>query len=278
MHEQISNALNVLRQQNPLVVNITNYVVMNNTANALLALGASPIMSHSRAEMAEMMSFAGALVINMGTLDEVGIARMRYAITQANLNSKPVVLDPVGCGASQIRTQTAREFCQLADKLIVRANASEVMALADVQSQTKGVDALDSSDSAIQAAQKIIQQYQAQQVVISGENDYVVTADNIYKLSNGHAMMPKITGMGCSHSALTGAFAAIDFEHAGLCATAVLGIAGQIAAEKSRGPASLQVNLIDELYRLEPQAIERILKCEMYTDHLKTKLETTDAK
>ncbi|MDF4796491.1 hydroxyethylthiazole kinase, partial [Vibrio parahaemolyticus] len=150
--EQITQALTAVRQQKPLVVNITNYVVMNNTANALLAIGASPIMAHSKQEMAEMMSFAGALVINIGTLDSVWTPRMSYAVEQANSNGKIVVLDPVGCGASSLRTETSREIARLANKLIIRGNASEIIALAGEQAQSKGVDALDSSDAALGAA------------------------------------------------------------------------------------------------------------------------------
>ncbi|MFA0502630.1 hydroxyethylthiazole kinase, partial [Vibrio sp. 10N.222.46.A1] len=118
--EQIIQSLRAVREQKPLVVNITNYVVMNNTANALLAIGASPIMAHSQQELAEMMSFSGALVINIGTLDSVWTPRMCFAVEQANANNKVVVLDPVGCGASTLRTETSREIARLADKLIIR--------------------------------------------------------------------------------------------------------------------------------------------------------------
>ena len=143
--QDIVKALSAVRDNKPLVVNITNYVVMNNTANALLAIGASPIMAHSREELAEMMTFCGALVINIGTLDSVWIPRMQYAVEQANKNGKVVILDPVGCGASTIRTATARELAQSAEKLIIRSNAYEIIAMAGEQDQSKGVDALDRS-------------------------------------------------------------------------------------------------------------------------------------
>ncbi|MGR5119049.1 hydroxyethylthiazole kinase [Vibrio astriarenae] len=259
MHkEQIIQALSAVREQKPLVVNITNYVVMNNTANALLAIGASPIMAHSQQEMAEMMSFAGALVINIGTLDSVWTPRMTYAVEQANANNKIVVLDPVGCGASQLRTQTSRDIAKLANQLIIRANASEIIALAGEQAQSKGVDALDSSDTALDAAKFLVAEYGAS-VVISGATDYVVTQDSVVKLDNGDAMMPYVTGMGCTLTALTGAFGAVG-EHTGLAAAAVLGVAGEIAAEQSRGPGSLQLNLLDELYLLDEQRLSERLK------------------
>ena len=251
--ESIIAALALVREQKPLVVNITNYVVMNNTANALLAIGASPIMAHSRQEMAEMMHIAGSLVINIGTLDSEWIERMLFAVEQANANNKPIVLDPVGCGASVLRTQTARTLAAKANNLIIRGNASEIIALAGEASQTKGVDALDSSDTALAAAQALVAQYHAN-VVISGEVDYVVTASQTISLSNGHHMMPYVTGMGCSLTALTGAFAAIG-ETSGLAATAIYAIAGEIAAEQSAGPASLQLNIIDGLYHISAEQI-----------------------
>ena len=259
--EQITQALAALRQQKPLVVNITNYVVMNNTANALLAIGASPIMAHSKQEMAEMMSYAGALVINIGTLDSAWTDRMMFAVEQANRHNKVVVLDPVGCGASKLRTDTSRQIAQLANTLIIRGNASEIIALAGEQAQSKGVDALDSSDAALSAASFLVNQYDAN-VVISGETDYIVTHTQIVKLNNGHPMMPCVTGMGCTLSALTGAFAAVGDE-SGLAAAAILGVVCEIAAEQVRGPGSLQMTLLDELYQLDGQTLAQRLKLEV---------------
>ncbi|WP_321462806.1 hydroxyethylthiazole kinase [uncultured Vibrio sp.] len=262
--EQITQALNAVRQQKPLVVNITNYVVMNNTANALLAIGASPIMAHSKQEMAEMMSFAGALVINIGTLDSTWTPRMIFAVEQANANGKTVVLDPVGCGASTLRTETSRQIARLANKLIIRGNASEIIALAGEQAQSKGVDSLDSSDAALGAAQFLAAEYGAN-VVISGETDYIVTKSHTVTLRNGHEMMPYVTGMGCTLTALTGAFATVGDE-TGLAAAAVLGVAGEIAAEQARGPGSLQSTLLDELYQLDEQTLAKRLKLQV-TEH-----------
>lgn len=252
--------LQAVRATKPLVVNLTNYVVMNNTANALLAVGASPIMAHSREEMAEMMGFAGALVINIGTLDSHWVPRMYYAVEKANANNKVVVLDPVGCGASALRTEVSRKLAALAETLIIRGNASEIIALAGEAAQSKGVDALDSSEQALNAAKQLAHQHQCT-VVISGATDYVVSTDKVCALDNGHAMMPRVTGMGCSHTALTGAFAAVceDTWEAALAATAVLGVAGELAAEKSAGPGSLQLNLLDSLYLLgEPALAARL--------------------
>jgi len=254
----IISALKAVREQKPLVVNITNYVVMNNTANALLAVGASPIMAHSRQEMAEMMSFSGALVINIGTLDSQWMPRMIFAVEQANINNKLVVLDPVGCGASVLRTETAHQIAQAANKLIIRGNASEIIALAGEKGQSKGVDSLDSSQAAVGAARYLVATYQCN-VVISGASDYVITPESQVKLQNGHSMMPYVTGMGCSLSALVGAFAAVG-EETGLAATAVFGVAGEIAATQSKGPGSLQLNILDTLYQLDEATLTQRLK------------------
>lgn len=256
--DTIINALHAVREQKPLVVNITNYVVMNNTANALLAIGASPIMAHSREEMAEMMSFSGALVVNIGTLDSLWIPRMMIAVEQANNHNRVVVLDPVGCGASKLRTQTSRQIAEAANKLIIRGNASEIIALAGEQGTSKGVDSTDSSEVAVGAAQYLAKTYQCN-VVVSGETDFIITADRQIKLNNGHVMMPYVTGMGCTLSALTGAFAAVG-EETGLAAAAVLGVAGEIAAEQSKGPGSLQLNLLDALYLLDEENLIQRLK------------------
>ena len=261
--QHVCDALAKVRESKPLVVNVTNYVVMNNTANALLAVGASPIMAHSREEMAEMMGFAGALVINIGTLDSHWLPRMVHAVEQANANGKHVVLDPVGCGASQLRTEASRQLAKLADNLIIRGNASEVIALAGEAAQSKGVDALDSSDAAVNAAKALAQSHNCT-VVISGATDYVVTGESVVALDNGHEMMPYVTGMGCSHTALTGAFAAVSSKEegvsAGVVSTAILGVAGEMAAAKSAGPGSLQMNLLDALYQLDEETLKARLK------------------
>ena len=258
----IINALNTVREHKPLVLNITNYVVMNNTANGLLALGASPIMAHSRGELAEMMVFSGALVVNIGTLDSVWVERMLFAVEQANKQGKPVVLDPVGCGASQLRTHTSRRIADLADQLIIRGNASEIIALAGIENATqascKGVDALDASETAVDAARYLVEHYHCN-VVISGEIDFIIGKNSEISLHNGHAMMPFVTGMGCTLSALTGAFAAVG-ETTGLAAAAVLGVAGEIAAAQSAGPGSLQLKLLDVLYQLDVDTLAQRLQ------------------
>ncbi|MDP5293211.1 hydroxyethylthiazole kinase [Oceanimonas sp. CHS3-5] len=265
--KQIITALKAVRVQKPLVLNITNYVVMNNSANGLLALGASPIMAHSRDELAELVPLVGAVVINIGTLDSSWIERMVMAVMLANQHGKPVVLDPVGCGASSLRTHTSRRLAGLAERLIIRANASEIIALAGdnagVEAQGRGVDSLDGVESALAAARYLTRHYGAS-VVISGETDIILDENSETRLNNGCAMMPFVTGMGCTLSALTGAFAAVG-ETSGVAAAAVMGVAGELAADMARGPGSLQLNLLDALYRLDAEALDNRLKIAVTT-------------
>lgn len=254
----ISHTLTQLRTRQPLVVNITNYVVMNNSANALLAAGASPIMAHSRREMDELMQLAGALVVNIGTLDDTWLARMHYAVDAANRHQKPVILDPVGCGASHLRTDAARTLADQAQTLIIRANASEVMAMAGEQTRGQGVDARDPSHAAIAAAKALAAHYQAN-VVISGPQDFAVTGSTVYQLSNGDALMPRVTGMGCSLTALTGACAAVG-DLTGVSAAAIMGVAGELAARQAKGPGSFQAALLDTLYQLDTATLLNTLR------------------
>lgn len=250
----IAQTFAALKKQSPLVVNITNFVVMNNTANALLAIGASPIMAHSQDEMRDLLMIANSLVINMGTLDSAWIACMKYAITEAVALGKPIVLDPVGCGASKLRTDTARQLCELAAPLqhrfTVRGNGSEVMALMGEAHVSKGVDSvLSNNNEALLAAVQLRARFGCD-VVVSGAIDYVV-GERCFALHQGSEMMTRVTGMGCTLTALTGAFAGINAEHgAGLTATAIMGVAGKLAAQKSQGPGSFQVQLLDTLYHL----------------------------
>ncbi|MFM2477094.1 hydroxyethylthiazole kinase [Celerinatantimonas sp. MCCC 1A17872] len=267
MIDEIAENIRQVRQRSPLVVNLTNDVVMNISANMLLACGASPIMAHSRHELVELIQVAQAVVINIGTLDELRVKRMLVAIEAANRFDKLIVLDPVGCGASRYRTQTAQQFAQLAKHLVIRANASEILALAGLPRHGQGVDSHDDSREALKACATLRQQLTDKallEISISGADDWIDCGFNRYKLSNGVPLMTQITGTGCSLSALTGAFRAV---HPAGCisAAAVMSIAGELAAKYSKGPASLQQHLIDELYQMD----EETLKANLNIQHFK---------
>ncbi len=260
---EIFKSVEDIRTKSPLIHNITNYVVMNNTANALLAIGASPVMIHAEEEVEDMAAMASALVINIGTISAPWVRGMFKAFTKATSKGVPVVIDPVGAGATPYRTKVIRELINAQQPTIIRGNASEIMALTNDRLITKGVDSTAASGEALQAARHISQERRCA-VCISGEVDYVVFENRVVKIANGHPMMTKVTGLGCTASALCAAFAAVEKDSlaATAKAMAVMGVAGEMAAALSAGPGSLQVHFLDMLYRLTKEDMIGHLKIE----------------
>lgn len=261
--KEIWESVEAIRTQAPLVHNITNYVVMNITANALLAIGASPVMAHACEEVEEMAGIADALVINIGTLSEHWIEAMFKAAERAGERKIPVVFDPVGAGATKYRTDTSRRFVESFSPAIIRGNASEIMALETRDIRTKGVDSSAASSDAVEIGRSL-NAASGSVVCISGETDYIIDGDAVAEIRNGHPMMQRVTGLGCTATALCGAFAAVEKNAmaAAAQAMAVMGIAGEMAAGKAEGPASLQGRFIDILYSMTESDIERYLKKE----------------
>ncbi|WP_319585004.1 hydroxyethylthiazole kinase [uncultured Pseudodesulfovibrio sp.] len=253
--------IQAVREKAPLIVNITNYVVTNNTANSLLALGASPAMSHVAEDLPGMVNLAGALVVNIGTLAEDYVVGMHTAMAQANDLNTPVVLDPVAAGVNALRTDISIEFLEKYRPAILRGNASEIMAVAGEDGKTKGVDTCMGVDEAKGAAKVLNERYGCV-VLVSGETDLVVGKDREMRLAGGSAMMPRVTGLGCTCTALAGAFAAVqpDFFQAAVDTAAVMNMAGEWAAERSPGPGSLQMHLHDALYLLDEDTVRARLK------------------
>lgn len=250
-----------IRERSPLIHNITNYVVMNNTANALLAIGASPVMAHSVEEVEEMVWIASSLVINIGTLSNKWIKGMFLAGKAAKRKGIPVILDPVGAGATTYRTDTCLALIKDCSPDIIRGNGSEIMALVNHNGQTRGVDSTSSSGSALDSAVKLAQQTGAI-VVVSGSTDYITDGERVETVNQGSEMMTRVTGMGCTASALTGAFAAVnpDLFSASAHAMAIMGITGELAAQKAEGPGTMQLHFLDELYHLNAETITSQLK------------------
>ncbi len=261
--ERVWRDVEAIRSRGPLVHNITNYVVMNTTANALLAIGASPVMAHALEEVEEMTELAAALVINIGTLSGPWIESMRKAASRALQLRIPVILDPVGAGATRFRTETARRLLEETPPTILRGNASEIRALAGDEKGTKGVDSRLGSNEAREAAGILASRYGCV-TVVSGASDFVTSGTFAARIDNGHPLMSRVTGLGCTASALIGAFAAVnpDPYRASIHAMAVMGIAGEIAAEGAEGPAGLQVRFIDALYKLSAAEIGSRLRME----------------
>ncbi len=250
-----------IRQNSPLVHNITNYVVMNSTANALLSIGASPVMAHAEQEVEDMVNIAAALVINIGTLSDSWIKAMFKAAKKAKEKGIPIIFDPVGVGATPYRTDTARNLIREVAPTIIRGNGSEIMALSQAGISTKGVDSTSGSDQAIESARNLNLVFNSV-VCVTGKTDYVLAGEKVLTVKNGHFLMPRVTGLGCTASALCGAFAAVnsDVQQAAAHAMAVMGIAGEMAAKEAKGPGTLQLHFLDALFLMSEKDIEGYLK------------------
>ncbi len=262
-HKAAEN-LKRLRMKKPLIHNITNYVVMNYTANALLACGASPVMAHAQEEVEEMVSFAGALVLNIGTLTPYWIDAMLKAGKRANELNTPIILDPVGSGATRLRTASAKRLLDELSITVVRGNASEVLSLAREGSRTKGVDSIHSVDDAAEAALTLSRELNTT-LAITGAVDLVTDGKDIHRVSNGHELMGYVTGTGCTATVVIGAFLAVDQNALTATTTglAYFGLAGEKAASKVSTPGSFQVGLLDALYSIDEKQMQEGAKIQI---------------
>lgn len=256
MHLELIEDLRKIAQTSPLIHNITNYVVMNWTANCLLAIGASPIMAHAEEETPELVRQARAVVVNIGTLDAHGIGRMEQAMKAAQELGVPVIVDPVGAGATHLRTETVQRWLEQGWVAVLRGNASEIMSLSGARETTKGVDSQHAVEQAVPFAEKVAHQYGCV-VCVSGATDWVVAlGKQPVSIHHGHSLMTRVTGMGCAATALIGAFVAVqpDWMIATAHAMTLMGMAGERAAVESSGPGTLAVNFIDALYQFSQTA------------------------
>jgi len=245
-----------VRTNSPLVHSITNFVVMNFNANVLLSLGASPVMAHANEEVEDMAGIAQSLVLNIGTLEPDWIMAMKLAMKTANARGIPVVLDPVGAGATPYRSRSIADLLDAGTPSVIRGNASEIMSVAGLSAVTRGVDSSASAAEAVEAAHNLARSIQGV-VCVSGADDHMVDQEGRWMtLSNGHEWMTRITGMGCSATAMIGAFAAVqpDAWRATSSAMAFLGVVGEWAAEQviraGGGAGSLQIRILDGLQLL----------------------------
>ena len=260
--DAIWTLLTAVRERQPLVHNITNFVVMNNSANALLAVGASPAMIHAADEVEDFVALSQALVINIGTLYSEQVAACKLAALRATAIGVPWILDPVGVGATPYRRAAAGALARLGPS-VIRGNGSEILTLAQQTpaGQGRGVDSLHGSDSALDAARHLAEETGAV-VAVTGAVDYVIHDDRMAEIHNGHPLMTRVTGLGCSATAVIGAFLAVEPEAflATAAGLATFGVAGELAAEQARGPGSLQVALLDALYGLDQTTLMARLK------------------
>jgi hydroxyethylthiazole kinase len=262
--QRASDNLKKVREKKPLIHNITNFVVMNYTANALLASGASPVMAHAAEEVEEMVSLAKALVLNIGTLTPEWVEAMLKAGKKANAVKVPIVLDPVGSGATRLRTDSAQRLARDLSLQVVRGNASEVLSLAKKEARTKGVDSVHSVDEAEGAAIALATHLKTT-LAITGKVDLITDGKRILKVHNGHEMMGMVTGTGCTATVMIGAFLAVDRDalDAATTALAYFGLAGEKAAAQTKNPGTYQIALLDALFSIDTEELQAGAKIEV---------------
>ncbi|MDJ0819479.1 MAG: hydroxyethylthiazole kinase [Desulfobacterales bacterium] len=263
LSDKAAENLALVREKKPLIHNITNFVVMNYTANALLAMGASPVMAHARNEVEDMVSFAGALVLNIGTLTDEWIESMIKAGIKASAQGTPIILDPVGSGATPLRTNSARRIIDQSNISVIRGNASEILSLRHEESKTKGVDSLHSVDEAADTARILAEELQTT-LAITGPVDLVTDGRRIVRVSNGDPLMGFVTGTGCTATTVIGAFLAVDEDPLRAAATALafFGLAGETAGKAATAPGSFMIQMQDALYNISPTELREGCKIE----------------
>ena len=270
----LGTALKNVRKTTPLVHCITNYVTVNDCANALLACGGSPIMSDEPLDVADIQTICGGLVLNIGTLNAQTIEGMKVASATATKVGHPIVLDPVGAGASKLRTETAGMLLDNYDVRVIRGNMSEMKALAGAAAATRGVDAnpddavTDDNLAESAAFAKALAEKTGAVIAITGAIDIVADANTAYAIRNGVPIMGKITGTGCMLSCITAAYVVANPDmllEAVVAAVAGMGVAGEIAAARMQpvdGNASLRTYIIDALFNMNARALEAVARIE----------------
>jgi hydroxyethylthiazole kinase len=243
-----------VKERRPLVQNITNFVAMDLAANALLAVGAAPAMAHAAVEVEDFVARADALTVNTGTMDEDWAEAARIAARAAKANGKPWALDPVGAGATPFRRKTPMSLLEIGPT-VLRGNASEILVMAGGDGG-RGVDASDSVASSEAAARRLAGE-KTLVVAVTGETDFVTDGNRALRLSGGHALMPRVTAVGCALTALTGAFLAVEDDAllASASALALMKLAGGRAGARAEGPGSFRVHLLDALYNITPEEL-----------------------
>lgn len=256
LNERIAELREQIRQQRPLLHHITNFVVMNDTANVTLHIGGLPVMAHAREEVAEMVAAAGALVLNPGTLTPDWVESMLVAGKRANELGIPIVLDPVGAGATTLRTESNRRLLEALKIAVVRGNSGEIGALTGMGGVVKGVETVVEVDNPVEVARTLARRY-GTTVAVTGPRDIVTDGERVFGVDNGHPMLKTITGTGCAATTMIAAFVAVERDVV-LAATAALvcfGLASELAASRAAGPASFKVALFDAIYHLSREQI-----------------------
>jgi hydroxyethylthiazole kinase len=256
--------LSAVREKRPMIHHITNDVVTNFTANVTLCVGAAPVMAPCEREVGEMVSYAGALLLNIGTLDDAQVQSMLVAGRKARELKTPVVLDPVGAGATDLRTVAARTIMEKVKLSVIRGNAGEVFTLAGAGGKVRGVDSLED----VGERDAIIADFARKGktvVAVTGPVDVVTDGKRMVKVSNGHPLLGQVTGTGCAATTVIAAFLAVsegDHLEATACALAAMGLAAELAAEKCAGPGTFVPQFLDALAGLDAKALKKGVKIE----------------
>lgn len=247
-----------LRSKRPLIHHITNMVVMNDTANMTLHIGGQPVMSHAKEEVIEMVGAAGALVLNIGTLTPDLVESMLLAGHRANELGIPIILDPVGAGATKLRTESSLRILRELHVAIVRGNSGEIGALTGLGGLVKGVDSVSDAGDPITAVKAMAKMFGVT-AIITGARDHISDGKRVTGVDSKHLMLKTCTGTGCMSTSVVAAFAAVerDYVHAATAALTCYGLAAEYAAKKSAGPGSFKVALFDSVYNLTPEKVLR---------------------
>lgn len=255
---QTARLLTAIREHKPLVHHITNMVVMNDTANITLGIGALPVMAHALEEVAEMTGIASALVLNIGTLTPAQVEAMLHAGKRANERQIPIVLDPVGAGATRLRTESALRLLSELSITTLRGNASEIGALVGVTGETRGVESISLAADTATVARQAAQTFHCT-VAITGVHDLITDGTRLAQVNNGHPLLGTITGSGCMATSLVGAFLAVepDAYLATSSALVAMGIAGELAATRAQGPGTFRSHLLDAIANLDTTTLQQ---------------------
>ena len=250
--KNIAEIFSKVRAKKPLVCHITNIVTVNDCANITISAGASPVMIYDKREAAEMAAAADALVLNIGTLNGPQVDSMLEAGRSANENGVPVVLDPVGAGATRLRTETVMNLLEKLEIAVLKGNAGEISSITGMEGCVRGVDSVSLCHDLEEIASKCAESFETV-VAMSGPEDLITNGNKVLVVQNGHQMMGNLSGTGCMGASLTGAFVSVEDDHlkATSAAFSVFGRAGELAAEKCCGPYSFRTALFDELYNLD---------------------------
>lgn len=261
MQEELATALSTVKEKSPLVHHLTNYVTVNDCANITIAIGASPVMADELTEVEEMVSIASALVLNIGTLNSRTIESMLAAGKKAKSLGIPVILDPVGVGATSLRTKVAKQIIDEVHPTVIRGNMSEIKVLAGLQVETKGVDSVASEENAENIAKKLATEWNCI-VAITGKTDIVSDGKQVCQIDNGHRMLADVSGTGCMATSLIGSYCGANQDYllattAGIVSMALAGELAQQSLSPEEGIGTFKMRLLDSIYNLTPEGLAK---------------------